>query len=164
MEKLIMKKNGFTLLFAILVISVALSISLGATTLVVSQLGISRDTRNSLEAFYAASAGEECALYWDVQYKFDLNPPGVSAFDPANPATTQIECNNLNRNVGGPPAAASSGTSVFEFDLNNKCVQVTVEKTVSHTTITSRGRNTPCPFSSVPPGTFERIVQTDYGL
>lgn len=168
--------KGFTLLFAVLIISITLSLSLGATNLIITQLTISRDTRESLEALYSANAGTECALFWDVQYKFD-GPDKVSAFDPLNPAETEIECNSQTYFVGGgasPPGfvcvssdnPCTDGTSVFEFSVNNRCVEVTVDKwrSVSETRIVSRGRNHSCPFSTIPPGSFERIVRVTYGL
>lgn len=163
-----MKKNGFTLIFAVLIISVALSLSLGATNLVITQLTISRDIRESLEAFYAANAGAECALFWDIQFKFD-GPNEVSAFDPLNLTTTEIECNGQNFFVGGPPSCSLGcvdGTSVFEFTVNNHCVQVTVDKlrSISETRVVSRGRNHDCPFSPAPSGSFERILQATYGI
>lgn len=177
-----MKKNGFTLLFAVLIISITLSLSLGATNLVISQLTISRDTRESLEAFYTANAGAECALFWDIQYKFD-GPDKVSAFDPLNPAATEIECNDSDPEnphffVGGPPScidcvdsscvasACVDGRTIFEFEANNRCVQVTVEKlrSVGETRVVSRGRNHDCPFSTTLAGSFERILRATYGI
>ena len=168
-----MEQKGFTLLFAVLIISVALSLSLGGTNLVISQLTISRDSRESLEALYAANAGVECAFYWDIQYKFD-GPDQVSAFDPLNSAETEIECNGQdNIFMGGPDSCDNDpnpdcvdGTSIFELDINNHCVEVTVDKwrSVNETRIVSRGRNQPCPFSAVTPDSFERIVRAVYGL
>lgn len=164
-----MKKRGFTLLFAVLIISVALSLSLGATNLVITQLAISRDTRESLEALYSANAGAECALFWDVQYKFD-GPGQVSAFDPLNSGATEIECNGQNFFVGGPPscigAGCIDGTSVFELEFNGRCAQVTVDKwrSVGETRVVSRGRNHGCPFSTVTPDSFERILRATYGI
>ena len=170
-----MKKHGFTLLLAVLVISVALSVSLGASTLVISQLAISRDARESLEAFYAANAGIECALYWDIQYKFDENPPGVSAFDPLNVSTTEIECNDADNPhffVGGPAVTCVSNdvpctdgrTVISNFIVDNQCVEITVEKfrSIGETHIISKGRNKPCPFIPAEPGNFERVVRVTY--
>ena len=168
-------KKGFTLLFAVLIISVALSLSLGASNLVISQLTISRDFRESAEALYAANAGAECALYWDVQYKFD-GPNETSAFDPLNPTTTEIECNdsaNPHFFVGGPDSCDNDpnpscvdGSSTFELEIENRCVQITVDKlrSVGQTRIVSRGRNQPCPFSMVSAGSFERMVRVIYGI
>lgn len=165
--------KGFTLLFAVLIISVALSLSLGATNLVITQLTISRDIRESLEAFYAANAGAECALFWDIQFKFD-GPNEVSAFDPLNPIATEIECNGQSFFVGGPDSCdedpnpdCTDGISVVDdLEINGRCVQVTVEKfrSVGETNIISRGRNHDCPFSNVLPGSFERILQATYGI
>ncbi len=60
------KKKGVTLLLAVLVSSLLLSIGLAIFNITIKELLISGSGRESQFAFYAADTGAECALYWDV--------------------------------------------------------------------------------------------------
>jgi hypothetical protein len=61
-----MKKNGFTIFFAVLVTSLALAIGLAIYDLTVRELDLSATVNQSQYAIYAADTGAECALYWDT--------------------------------------------------------------------------------------------------
>ena len=52
-------RQGFTLLFSLLFVSVTLAISLGISDLVISQIELSGTGRNSQFAFYAADSAAE---------------------------------------------------------------------------------------------------------
>ena len=58
-------KRGVTLLLAVLVSSIALSVGVGIFSLLFSELEISGSVKDSVSAFYAGDSGLECALYWD---------------------------------------------------------------------------------------------------
>lgn len=60
------KKNGFTLLFAVLVSILILSVGASIINLAVKQIIISGSARESQFAFYAANTGIECALFWEI--------------------------------------------------------------------------------------------------
>lgn len=62
-------KKGFTLIFAILISSLLVGIGIAITNLAIRQLSIASVSRESQLAFYAADAGAECALYWDIHGK-----------------------------------------------------------------------------------------------
>ena len=55
------------MLLAIFISSLALALSLGIFTIIFGELGISGTSKESLEAFYAADSGIECALFWDIK-------------------------------------------------------------------------------------------------
>ncbi|MBI2673938.1 MAG: hypothetical protein HYX23_01505 [Candidatus Zambryskibacteria bacterium] len=147
-----MKKNGFTLFVAIVVMGTLLLIAAGIASLAVRQALISASGRESQLAFYAADTGIECALYWDVQ-----NPAGVSAFSTSTGST--IDCNGFSSTVGGSPL------STFSFTLTPEsyCANVTVTKvyvgSILKTTIESKGYNT---CSSSNPRRVERAVRATY--
>jgi Tfp pilus assembly protein PilX len=60
--------RGFTILLAALVASLVLSLGISVFTIAQKQLLLSSLSRTSQYAFYAADAGAECALYWDLRH------------------------------------------------------------------------------------------------
>src|SRR3989338_5580655 len=107
-------EHGFVLLYAVLVASIALSIGLSLYCITIKELIISSSSRDSQLAFYAADAGAECALYWDVQEK---------AFSTTTPTNT-ITCAGSSMVVGG---GTISNFSISSFP-NGACVDVMVDK------------------------------------
>ncbi|MBI2046286.1 MAG: hypothetical protein HYT28_02610 [Parcubacteria group bacterium] len=136
--------NGFVLLYAVLVASIVLSIGIGLHAITLKELIISSSVRDSQLAFYAADAGTECALYWDIQGK---------AFSTST--THAITCANTNMLVGG------GDISTFSLPLSNgACAEVTVDKTApSQIVVTSRGHNT-CNLDD--PRRVERALRVTY--
>jgi len=68
-----MKKNhhtttesGFVVLFSILISTIILTMSAGIFQVAQKESILSSYSRESQKAFYAADAGVECALYWDI--------------------------------------------------------------------------------------------------
>lgn len=62
------RKKGFTLLIAVLVSSIFLSLASTIATITFKQIILSSIGKDSQRAFYAADAGMECALYWDLKF------------------------------------------------------------------------------------------------
>ncbi len=86
-------QKGFALLMAVIITSTLLLISYALSNISLKELTLSYAGKDSQVAFYAADAGVECALYWDIR-----NPdtgPGASAFDPniSNNNGAGIWCN-----------------------------------------------------------------------
>lgn len=134
--------KGFSLLFTVLIISIILSLSLGIGSIVLNQIKLSGTGRESQIAFYAADAGIECALYWEIQ---------ESAF--ATTTTSSINCVEQNFTVGGGIKDKCNFQSQSEFTLNfenGSCTNVCVTKdwdavnNVELTTIESLSSNQ-CP-------------------
>lgn len=142
MNRFTSKEKGFTLLIAILVASLLISIGFSLAGFAVKQLIISTTGRESQFAFYAADSGIECAFYWDFKYGF------ASAFatsSDSSPPSSGITCNG--EDVSARPwsvvADANRATTTFAFSFAPQpyCAVVTVNKWGSTTTVESRGYN-----------------------
>lgn len=59
------KSRGFTLLFAALVGSLVIAVGMAILNITIKQLTLASAGRESQQAFFAADAGVECALYLD---------------------------------------------------------------------------------------------------
>ncbi len=59
--------RGFTLLIAVILTSVLLSVGLALLDVAYKQVVLSSTAKQSQTAFYAADSALECALYWDQQ-------------------------------------------------------------------------------------------------
>lgn len=156
--------KGYTLLFAVLVSSVVLSIGISILTISKKEFQLSSSAKDSTIAFYAADSGLECAQYF--------NDNGDTFSTSTLPTVNSFSCN-------GAPITPTYTTNpfVFSFDFNinaNSCARVLVRKeymnisgfgNISVTTITSRGYNTGWNGTtcSVPsPRRVERALQLSY--
>jgi len=74
------KQKGFTLLFAVLVSTLVISISATITSIAMRQTILSGTSRESQYAYYAASTALECAHYWDKRGVMDQNKPSQVVF------------------------------------------------------------------------------------
>ncbi|MBI5004629.1 MAG: hypothetical protein HZC04_00370 [Candidatus Lloydbacteria bacterium] len=139
------RRAGFVLLYAVLVASIALSVGLSIYSIALKELRISSSSRDSQLAFYAADAGTECALYWDVQER---------AFSTST--QNAITCAGSSMTVGGGV--------ISDFSLpalpNGACASVNVNKSSPvQTVVTSRGYNT-CNLGD--PRRVERALRVTY--
>lgn len=81
-------QRGFTLLIAIVLSSVALSLGLALLDLAYKQSILSSSAKQSQTAFYNADGALECALFWDQKKDFfNTNPFDV--------AQGSVMCNGL---------------------------------------------------------------------
>ncbi|MEN9921109.1 MAG: hypothetical protein RLZZ517_87 [Candidatus Parcubacteria bacterium] len=89
------KQKGFTLLFAVLVSTLVVSIGATIISIALRQTILSGTTRESQYAFYAANTILECAHYWDTTNK-DLNGKLVFPVDGIAQITdTDIEAQDV---------------------------------------------------------------------
>ena len=140
--------KGFTLLFAVLVTSVALVVGVGVFDVVLRQIELSGVGRESQAAFYAADTGIECGLYWDVK---------ESVFGTTSPPVVVPDC------LGGPvqDVVFTGGATTFTVTLqNDSCAAVRVAKEGGATTILARGFNVGCDSDS--PRKVERALEATY--
>lgn len=72
------KQKGVALLFTIVIISIALSVTLGVISLILKENVLSNVAKNSLEARTAADVGLECMLYLDKAPSKFLDPNSSS--------------------------------------------------------------------------------------
>ncbi len=134
-------KKGFTLLFAVLISSLLLSIGIAILSVTLKQLLLSSSGRESQFAFFAADTGQECAKYWD---RHDVNGDlGTSVFPTSSASMLDGQTINCN---GQPVSLTEEVTSdgiVTSFTIPDPCVSVTVtKKTDESTYVQSRGYNT----------------------
>lgn len=130
------KQKGFTLLLAVLISGIVLSIGLAIFNLTFKELRLSSAGRESQFAFYAADSGIECGLYHDQRN---------NAFSTTSPASS-ITCNNSSLTVTSsvpiPGTYVRTFTLILDEATNRYCSNVSVTKTDGDTTIESRGTNT----------------------
>ncbi len=176
-------RQGFTLIYAVLVTSLLLAVVLKLYSVVVKEQLLSSATKTSEVSFYAANSGLECAMYADLHAptdQFSFYQPGLptvpifpvscdgvvetvngTGIDSTN-AVWQAICQPLGLTTS--QCAASQFTAVFE----SSCAVVSVAKINAtggsqyQTRIEARGYNTTqCPGSG--PTVAERAIRTQYG-
>ena len=145
--------KGFALLFSIIVVSVVVITTLAVSSIVRRGLELTSVGERSMEAFFAADAGLECALYWDVKERsgnyFPRDPQVVSA--------RQIEC--FGNTVTTTPTV-SGLIRTYEFSFGGSvCADVEVRIDGLNTTVRSQGYDT-CDASD--PGRVERGLEAQY--
>jgi hypothetical protein len=179
--------SGFTIFFAMLVGSLALSVGFAIYDLTVREIDLSAAATQSQYAIYAADTGVECALYWDSKYGGTGSAFGTST---ASTWGTAANCNGQDIVTHGTPAStfalptsgwnawdtsqknSSAATTTFTLAIPNDstpaqtyCAVVQVGKaTVNNilfTTIISRGYNS-CDTTGVGPARLERALQVSY--
>ena len=144
--KKIKKNKGFVLLYAVMLSSILLAITVGVTNISLKEIQFGTSAKDTNDAFYSADIGAECALYYDKT-------------DPANNAftgtQTQMNCagSNITLNILSSlswnfviPKLSSGGQG---------CAIVTVDKSdsrscASSTCVTSKGYNNGSDISSPP--------------
>ncbi len=143
MMKINFKNNkGYTLLFAVLVSSIVLSIGISILTISKKEFLLSASARDSTSAFYAADSGLECAAYHDgaVGNHFSTTTPDVVSISCAGYSPTDSWTYD--------PLPDDGGLFVFSMPLGTSgaCAVVSVEKSfddddIATTRIISRGYN-----------------------
>ena len=116
------KNKGTALFLTGVIISIALAVGIGVSTISFRELRITRTILPSFQAFYAADAGVECAYYWDDQ------DPSLSKYGPTQTSSFSIAC--LGNNNAVTYSMSGSGARIYTFDTmdldNGTCVDVTV--------------------------------------
>lgn len=138
------KNNGFVILFAILVSSIILLISMGMFNIIQKELVLSSYARESQRAFYAADSALECALYADIYGIGEVNPSTPFSVTPQGSEQHTFNCGGASvtsfflEDSGGTPGT-SDGNPGYDFPyvfryFNNynsediSCAYVLVEK------------------------------------
>lgn len=96
-------KSGFTLLFAVLISTLVVSISATITSIALRQTILSGTSKESQYAFYAANTALDCAQYLDtkslsVANTFVFPAPGTSELTilSGSPLVNEIACSGVN--------------------------------------------------------------------
>lgn len=131
--------RGFTLLIAVVMTSVILSVGLALLDIAYKQVVLSSVARQSQYAFYAADSAMECALYWDQ--KFNAFAFDDSQYSPTN----TITCGNTTLTLSTSKSGATRTTTFNTACQNGVTGSVRVVK--SHTSACS-GLSTNCIYAS----------------
>lgn len=176
------KKEGFAMLFAVLVSSVLLSVGVSIFNLTLKELVLSSSGRESQFAFYAADTGIECAIYWDFKaatpgIMFATSSASVAAWrnnliDAQSPAPSCVGV-NLASSFKTGVIAQTMTTATTRFQLTiptvdpqgapaSYCAIVDVSKSdgLVSTIIESRGYNTACDSTDI--NRIERGLKVSY--
>ncbi len=174
-KKILSNQRGYTLLFAVVVSSVVLSIAAFITSVSRKQFILTSASRNSTVAIYGADSGIQCAV---EAYNLGYLTPGF---------TSSFSCNgdggtpNMNpdfQNTESPPEGVNydpnqpiKQTVPMIFSLAGKCVILIVTNGTDldggnkMTVIDSKGYNVPCSNGAVPdagPRVEERAIRLVY--
>ncbi len=155
--KKLKKKNGskgITLVIAITVMTLLLSVSFSISNIVLRQIRITNTNNASKPAFFVADSAAECAFYYDTLVIDNQNGKNINK-DFATSVFGSEDINTANNNIlcGGnrPLDVNKSQTNIGEqtvtlttFDVNygDVCAKVEVTRTELDTKISSRGYNT----------------------
>lgn len=112
-------QRGFTLLMAVILASVLLTVGLALADIAYKQVVLASSGRQSQFAFYAADSATECALYWDQKF---------NAFAHGKPVR-QINCDGA---AITPTITGTGDTKVTTFSL--ACVEGTTATVVVYKT------------------------------
>lgn len=135
--------RGFTLLVAVVFMSVMLAIGLGLGALAYKQEVLASSALGGQKAFYAADAALECVLYADQQQNL-FNYANYN-----NGSTKIVTCGSNTFSVTQSPPSPTVLVSTVRISLNNstQCADVTVYKPKLNTDTTylfSQGYDISC--------------------
>ncbi|OHA15300.1 MAG: hypothetical protein A3H57_01555 [Candidatus Taylorbacteria bacterium RIFCSPLOWO2_02_FULL_43_11] len=124
-------KAGFSLLFAVLISAMLITIGAAMANLSLREFDLVATVRQSQKAFYAADAGVECALFYDLQgnphfkepYRYDEAPAANSLVINCNESDIPVTVSPVNTNANNRRV-----TNTFTFDFEGACASVTVIK------------------------------------
>lgn len=144
----IKKNSGFALLYAVMISSIILAMTLGVMNISLKEIKFSTEAKDTNEAFFNADIGAECALYYDIKnINFFSNPESgniptgeESIIKCANLSITYPNYNQINSNSWFYDDFTISGLG----NSGQGCAIVKIEKTDSPeitTKITSKGYN-----------------------
>lgn len=129
-------QGGFVVLFTVLISVIVLVLATGIFNIALKETELTISAKESNLAFYAADAGSECALYYDLK---------ENAFNPISPITPECKDGEVSDFDNISPTLFT-----FNFDLSPRsCATVEVNKNfdidgTSYTRIISQGYNIDC--------------------
>lgn len=147
--------RGFTLLVAMILTSVLLSVGLALLDIALKQVTLSSTARQSQYAFYAADSAMECALYWDQRMN-------VFRYDYQGNAASEVRC--AGAPITGFISSQSGGvrTSEFSIPCSGGGTQGTVQVYKNQTGVTNIYANGFNSCSSSDPRRVERGLKVFY--
>jgi Tfp pilus assembly protein PilX len=173
MFKFVKKSNrGITLLIAVLVTSVIMAIALTILSISFKQFKISSSAKESVLSIYAADAGIECALLWDIR---GIELRGEAVFATSTESSYlggAINCfgTDISSVWSINPNGTAGAITTFQVEFAQapqNCVIIEVEKIVltpetALTEMSSKGYNVPCLEINTSPIAVERAIRVKY--
>ncbi len=155
--------RGFTLLVAVIFMSVMLAFGLALGSFSYKQQVLASSAIQSQYAFYAADAALECLLYADQQQ----NAYNYASHSELN-APNALICDNLSGTRRSYSYSATQLIVSYRLSLDNgtRCADVTVYKPASGTTyLFAQGYSVSCTTVDTPSGArfSSRGIQVRYG-
>ncbi len=160
------KQKGVALLFTIVIISIALSITLGVISLILKENVLSNVAKNSLEARTSADVGLECMLYLDKAPSKFLDPASSSY---SGAFTTLCGRDASNNTVSYDVIALSGTISAYTYyvastsSVDGPCFEAYLYRDISvtpnETTIDIQGYNI-CDTTN--PNSVQRGIIAEY--
>lgn len=147
--------HGIALLFTLLIIGVAISLSVGVFNIILGELKIGEGARESMRAFFAADSGVECILYWDLKESaFVFDKEKAITCVGSSPSFTRS-----SQTVDGKAATVYQSPASFTL-ANGACVSLTVIKfSDGSSRIAALGENTCNPAAT---RVVQRGVEVNY--
>jgi len=138
MIKKIKKNKGFVILFAVVISSIILSITLGVANVTLKEVKFSTSAKETNYSFFAADTGIECALFNDKPPSAFPLPGSPTAMNCASALPTFVSLDPI-----GDPTGINGGTYTFYVTglgtTGANCSKVTVLKTKSGTDVLTTG-------------------------
>lgn len=138
--------KGFVILFAVILTSIILSVTLGLSDITFKELKFGTQAHATGEAFLAADTGVECALLYEFKGSFMTSTgDNIYGYPTTDDEPLSIECagSNIALNLDESGVYSSTGPWVFylpNLGSNGKaCAKVTVTKNPPSTNIISKG-------------------------
>ena len=152
-KKIMGNKNGFALLFTVLIISVIATVAFGLASIIYKQKLLTSVAIDSGKAFYMADSGMECSLYALSQVSTQATP--IVCLDPAPTSTMGLL--SLTQN-NGPLVPNSQYIDSSRIGNGNACfsIEPLFDSTTAFVSAKVRGYST-CDTNS--PRHLERTLQ-----
>lgn len=171
-------QKGFVILFAVIITSIVLLVSIGISSVIYKETLLSSSSRDGGYAFFAADSGLECALYWDSLGIFD-SPAIFDDFTNTNrgskiTCTADVQVNQIS--PASELIVMQDTPEVYTFLYNSldntSCAKVTINKAypnpvtgLTQTKIDSLGYNLRCRlFTAVGGFPVSRVVERAVGV
>jgi hypothetical protein len=149
--------DGYAILFAVLLVSIILAITLGILNIAIKEFNFTATAKNSHVSFFAADTGGECALYGRKQGMLENTSPVMLCDTQTITSTTTTVATNITQ------------YNFSDINVQNGCARVDIvvddsDALVRRTTINSRGYNVTCAIlQSVNPSTkIERLLSFEF--
>lgn len=159
--KKIQKNKGFVILFAIVMVSIILSVTFGVSNIALKELNFSTSAKETNDAFYAADIGAECAFMNDKFTSNSFLETGGSGF---------VNClgSLVPLTQSGVSPLVSWGFTLTGLGANSQnCAKVTVTKNSNTNPITtnidSKGYNMGDSNCNLNTNRVERNILATYG-